>query len=110
MQQRLYYLEQYTSGEPRNLARSCFHLPPHRGYKEAKEQLEWHFGNKIKVASAFLDKALKWPAVKSEDALGLRSYAIFLKSCHNTMGEMEYTVDLETPSNLSHCFKVSFQT
>lgn len=100
MQQRLYYLEQYTSGEPRNLVRSCFHMPPDKGYKEAKEQLEWHYGNKIKITSAFMDKAVKWPAIRAEDAAGLRSYAIFLKSCHNTMQDMGYVVDLETPSNL----------
>lgn len=37
---RLYYLEQYTSGEPRKLVQSWFHLPADRGYQEAKEQLE----------------------------------------------------------------------
>lgn len=99
-QQRLYYLEQYTAGEPRNLVRSCFHLAPAEGYKEAKAQLEWHFGNPIKVSSAFLDKALKWPAIKAEDAVALRSYVIFLKSCHNTMQEMNYVSDLEAPSSL----------
>lgn len=100
MQQRLYYLEQYTSGEPRNLVRSCFHLQPEEGYKKAKSQLEWHFGNELKITSAFLDKALKWPAIKAEDATGLRSYAIFLKTCHNTMQELDYISDLETPTNL----------
>lgn len=49
MQQSLNYLEQYTSGEPRNLVRSCFHMSPEKGYKEAKEQLEWHFGNTVKI-------------------------------------------------------------
>ena len=80
MQQRLYYLEQYTAGEPRNLVRRCFHLPPEQGYKEAMKQLQWHFGNEIKITSAFMDKALGWPAIKTEDASGLPSYAIFLKS------------------------------
>ena len=100
MQQRLLYLGQYTSGDPRKLVRSCMHLPPDQGYKEAKKQLEWHFGNKIKITSAFMDKALKWPSIRAEDAAGLRAYALFLRSCHNTMQEMNYVTDLETPSNL----------
>ena len=62
MEQRLYYLEQYTSGELRNLVCSCFHLPPTHAYQEAKKQLQWHFGNKIEINSAFMDKALGWPS------------------------------------------------
>lgn len=50
MQQRLYYLEQYTSGEPRNLP-SCFHIPSDKAYKEAKEQLEWHYGQGIEASN-----------------------------------------------------------
>jgi hypothetical protein len=89
-EQRLYYLEQYTSGEPRNLVRS-FHLPPTHAYQEATKQLQWHFGNKIRITSAFMDRALGWPAIKAEVAPGLRSYAIFLKSCRNTMQEVDVT-------------------
>lgn len=100
MQQRVNYLEQYTSGETRDLVHSCFHMPPEKGYKEAKKQLQWHFGNKVKITSAFMDKALRWPTIKSEDASSLRLYALFLKSCHNTMRELDYVTDLETPSNL----------
>lgn len=47
MEHRLYYSEQYTSGEPGNLVCSCFRMPPDRGYKEKKKQLGRHFGNKI---------------------------------------------------------------
>ena len=99
-QQRLYFLEQYTAGEAQNLVRSYFHLPPADGFKEAKAQLEWHFGNPFKISSAFLDKAMTWPTIRSEDAVSLRSYVIFLKSCHNTMKYMNYVSDLEAPSSL----------
>ena len=75
MEQRLYYWEQYTSGEPRNLVLSCFHLPPTHAYQEAKKQCQWHFGNKIKITSASMDKALGWPAIKADDASGLRSFS-----------------------------------
>ena len=35
-QDNLYYLQQYTAGEPQELVRSCEHMLPHRGFKEAK--------------------------------------------------------------------------
>lgn len=35
-QDKLYFLEQFTNGEPQELVRSCIHMPPNRGYKEAK--------------------------------------------------------------------------
>lgn len=49
MQDKLYYLEQFTVGQPKNLVRSYLHMDPVRGYKEAKQQLEWNFGNSIKI-------------------------------------------------------------
>lgn len=48
----LYYLEQYTRGQPRDLIRSCQHLPPSHGYTRAKSLLQEHFGDPFKVASA----------------------------------------------------------
>lgn len=36
---KLYYLEQYTSGEPQELVRSCEHMSPDRGYLEARTEV-----------------------------------------------------------------------
>ena len=35
--ERLYYLEQFTSGDVKELVRSCHYLPPERGYQEARQ-------------------------------------------------------------------------
>ena len=40
-----------------------------------------------------------WMAIKAEDASSLRSYVIFLKSCCNTMQEVDFTSNLEIPSS-----------
>ena len=40
---RLHFLEQYTAGQPRELVRSCAHMDPKSGYKEAKRLLQEHF-------------------------------------------------------------------
>ncbi len=75
-QDRLYYLEQFTSGEPQALVRSCKHMSPTKGYKEAKCLLQLHYGNELKIATAYLEKALKWPQIKTEDNKGMKTYSL----------------------------------
>ncbi len=38
----LYYLEQFTGGQPKELVRSCQNLPPDRAYDAAKDLLIKH--------------------------------------------------------------------
>lgn len=100
VQDKLFYLEQYTKGAPNQLVRSFLHMDPDRGFRKAKEQLEWHFGNAMKLTSAHMDKVLSWPSIKVEDGPALRSYALFLRSCFNIMKEINFMEELETPSHL----------
>lgn len=44
-QECLYYLEQHTRGQPRELVRSCFNMAPGQGNERAKNLLKEHFGN-----------------------------------------------------------------
>lgn len=96
----LYYLEQFTTGQPRNLVRSYIYMDSRVAYREAKAQLEWNFGNKVKITSAFMNKALGWSDIKSDDAYALRSYALFLRSCFNTLEEAGFIEELENSSNM----------
>lgn len=34
----LYYVEQYTIGQPRELVRSCLHMAPDRGFRKAQSK------------------------------------------------------------------------
>lgn len=43
----LYYQEQYTRGQPRELVRSCQHMPAEQGFKKAKDLLKEHFGHEL---------------------------------------------------------------
>ncbi len=81
----LYFLEQYTKGQPRELVRSCHHMVAQRGYLQAKAFLKEHFGNEFKIAAAYVEKVVGWPSVKSEDVNSLQSYALFLRGCCNVM-------------------------
>ncbi|KAK0142765.1 hypothetical protein N1851_019297 [Merluccius polli] len=100
MQDRLYYLEQYTVGQPRQIVRSCQHMDVESGYNEARKQLEWHFGNKMKITMEFMSKTLNWTAIKAEDGPALRAYSIFLRSCYNTLSGIDYVEELENAANL----------
>lgn len=65
-------------GQPRELVRSCQHMEPSRGYKEAKRLLKKYFGDDYKIATAHIDKALSWPSVKPEYAEDLQAYSVCL--------------------------------
>lgn len=75
---RLYFLEQFTMGLPKDLIQSCQHLPPDRGYALAKDLLKEHFGNEFKVSNAYLEKVLNWAALKAEDLQGLCFVSTYL--------------------------------
>lgn len=56
---KLFYLEQYTSGEPQDLKRSCGHMSAENGYKEARRLLQHHYGDELKIASAYIEHTLR---------------------------------------------------
>ncbi|KAK7929669.1 hypothetical protein WMY93_006064 [Mugilogobius chulae] len=73
---------------------------PDRGYLVAKTLLQEHFGNPYKTATAYINKALSWQTIRTDDTKALQSYALFLRSCHNIMEELEYVQELDMPVNM----------
>ncbi len=96
----LYYLEQYTAGEPQELVRSCEYKPSSRGFTEAKRLLQRHYGDELIIARAYIDKALKWPQIKSDDGKALSAYALFLIGCRNTLEDGESMEEMDNPTNM----------
>lgn len=68
---RLQFLVQFTRGQAQRLVKSCEYMSPNRGYQRAKELLKENFGNEYKIFCAYLEKALSWPQIKSEDSRSL---------------------------------------
>ena len=94
--QRLYYLEQFTSGDVKELVRSCDYRPPDKGYREARCQMKKKFGDDYRVASAYESKALNWPGLKAEDSTALNRFSIFLmRSRYCTEAHHEVTFQYE---------------
>ena len=108
---KLYFLEQYTRGEARDLVRSCQHMPDHRGYAKALRLLQEKYGNELKVATALIEKASKWPQIKSEDAKALNAFSVFLVSCRNVMEDIDYMEEMDNPTNMRAIIaKLPFRT
>ncbi len=97
---RLYYLEQFTRGQPKDLVRSCQHMSPDKGYIVAKDLLKTHFGHELKITAAYVDRIIGWPALKAEDVKGLQAYALYLRECCNAMEELHYLDELNMPANM----------
>ncbi len=96
----LYYLEQFTRGQPRELVQSCQHMAPEDGFAQAKQLLQEHFGNEYKIATAYIEKVLAWPVIKVEDVNALQGFSLFLRSCCNVMENLHYMRELDVPSTM----------
>lgn len=101
----LYFLEQYTRGQPRELVRSCQHMPHELGYAKAKSLLCERFGDSIQIASAYMDKVLTWTVVRSEDVKALQAYSLLLRACCNAMGGVGSMHELDVTANMQSVIK-----
>ena len=97
---RLYYLEQFTAGDVKELVRSCHHLPAEEGYVEARGLLRRKDGDDYRIASAYEMKALDWPSTKAEDGVALNRFSVFLASCKNALTGSRYICKLDQPGNI----------
>ena len=94
--ERLYFLDQYTSGKAKELIKGCLQMKGEDSYKEARRLLKKHFGDPYKIASAYIAKLSSWPAVKPNDGTGLQEFSIVLEQARNAMTGMQYMNDLNT--------------
>ena len=95
---RLNFLEQFTEGDAKTLVRSCLHMSDDVGYKEAKRMLQRKYGNKHKMAEAYLSKMRQWPDVKGDKSL--QELSLFLLESKNTMSSLGYLPELNSTSNI----------
>lgn len=98
--ERLYYLEQYTAGEVKELVKSCQHMKPERGYREARRLLKKNYGNEYKISAAYMEKLARWPDLKSVATAALHKLSIFLLCCKNVMTTNAYLNKFESADSL----------
>lgn len=74
-------LIQYTSGEAKDLVKSCIYLDPPVGYLKAKELLQKRFGDPHSIIN--LKELRQWKPIKHGDSAALRNlYTFLVKSNH----------------------------
>jgi len=67
------------------------------GYLKARKLLESKFGQKHKIAMAYVDKVTNGPTIKAEDAEALEGFTTLLASCTNTLKAIGYSSKFESP-------------
>jgi len=97
---RLYYLVQYTTGEVRELVKSCLTMNPEEGCREACSLLKQRYGQGYRIATAYVDRLTRGPPIKAEDNAALRRFSILLTGCKNTLKEIGYLNKAENPDTL----------
>lgn len=99
---KLYYLDQYLLGEPKELIGGCLFMHPDEGYQQARHILAKEYGDPFKVATAYVNKVISWPTVKFDDSTGLRSFAVFLMKCKNAMMGLSHMTVLNHAPNMQN--------
>ena len=95
---RLDTLIQHCTGEVNDLLQCCLLKEPNEGYALARTMLKDTYGDDETIATAWLDRILKRPKLKS--LRDIRTFANDLKTCQETLKTMKYLSELETRTNL----------
>ncbi|KAK4326945.1 hypothetical protein Pmani_002549 [Petrolisthes manimaculis] len=100
-EEKLFYLEQYTSGQPRDIVQACLHMPPGTGYQEARRLLQRKYGDQERITTAYIDRILNWPNLKVDDVEGMEKFSVMLLSCKNAMtGISQRGREIEHPKTM----------
>ena len=94
---RLHFLEQYTSGEAKRIVVGFSYCPD--GYQLALKELDRRYGNPEILVKSFITKALTWPQIKPDDCKELDNYALFLSECKNAITSLDALKVIEYTDN-----------
>ncbi|XP_064097989.1 uncharacterized protein LOC135209221 [Macrobrachium nipponense] len=99
--ERLRYLDLYTTGRPNEIVAVCLHLDASEGYRQARKLLEERYGNLEQIATAYVDKVIKWKDMGENNAEDFDEYAVMLKTCRNAISCVPYGVaELQNPKTM----------
>ncbi|XP_074661512.1 uncharacterized protein LOC141914144 [Tubulanus polymorphus] len=99
-EERLSYLEQYTTGAANKIVSGFSHLPAEVGYRAAMNELNDRYGDQETVANAYVKRALEWPSIKADNPAGLDEYAIFLTEVLHAVSSIDGLKILEFSDNV----------
>ena len=99
--EKLLYLYQNTSGEPKEMVRTALYMDPPKGYAEVWRCFEREYGAPEVIANQFMEKLLSRGKVAVNDVREMRAYALALRLTHNAVDSIPYgKSELEHPKTI----------
>ena len=99
MDERLNFLEQFTTGEPNRIVVGYSYLDATKGYHAALQEMEDRYGDPDVIINAFIKKALSWPTIKPDNPKALDDFGVFLRECENAIQSLDAIKVLEYSDN-----------
>ena len=99
-QDRLYYLQQYTSGRPRELVKSCMGKDPKGGYNKARKELEEEYGDDFKILSSYRKEIEMMKPIKGEDTKAMKDYLTFCVVFNNAVNESKILKNMDQTESI----------
>ncbi len=90
----------YCKGDARKVIQACSVMESTKGYLRAKALLKERFGNKHKVADAWIKKVTKGATVSAHNSVALREMADELQVCYETLQAVGYESEMNPQSFL----------
>jgi hypothetical protein len=97
---KLMRLAQYCTGRAKRAVTSCLAMPPHVGYKSAREILQQRFGSPYAISQAWLKQLCDREQVKTSDNEHLRDLADDLSDATETLRAMDLLSEVNSQSML----------
>ena len=99
-EERLNFLEQYTTGEAQQIVISFSYLDPQTGYDAALRELENRYGDQDVIVDQYIKKVLSWPTIRHDKPKDLDRFGVFLKECENAVQALNALQVLEYSDNM----------
>ncbi|XP_054763530.2 uncharacterized protein LOC129270153 [Lytechinus pictus] len=93
---RLYYLDQYTTGDANAIVKSCMYgQDKSMACKKAKDLLKRKFGNTQRIIETMMKRAFQWQDIKPEDGEELHRFSIFVTELHNLAKDLQMLCEVD---------------
>jgi len=99
-EEKLNYLEQYTSGEAKQIVIGNSYMDAQKGYDTAVKELDEKYGNQDIIVNGFITKAVSWAPIKPDNPKELERFGVFLAECLNAISSLDALKVLEYSDNM----------
>ncbi|XP_071952433.1 uncharacterized protein [Antedon mediterranea] len=97
---RMAYLEQFTTGEAQQIVIGYSYLEAEVGYPAAMKELKRRYGDPEVIANSYIKKLLSWAPIKANDPKALDEFSVFLMECKaatlcvGSLGVLEFSENI----------------